>query len=745
MPTDRREHDRHRVLALLWHAPQEVITSGGLRRTSEILDRVPGGVSVLAIDNSPSFFRDRGRENFVAIEYHVPGVIRALEKRFFWLERVLEWALSTVLMTAACVRLRATGDGFDTVLVPSSEQIPALLAGIIAKHIFLADLVACSTNLDIFPPLIRKPLARLHNRADTVIVISQHLAREFAAYGVSSRIVVNGVGLDTEAISSTDDPATKDFDAVFVGRHDSEKGIFDLIRIWHIVVKELPSAKLVMIGSCNPPNRVRLASLISECGLEDKVTLMGTVDDAAKYSLFKRSKVCLFPSHVEEWGIVPQEALACGLPVVVYDLPVYEENIKPCEAVFRLPVGDIPGMARSAIELLAGNEFQKYDRVGPDFVSRFGWDEVADREFQVLTGLMAPAGADASTGLSHSSDNRGGAGERSQISSSTTFSIVIPALNEERNIGGLIEDILRQELPGSLVLEKIVVVSDGSTDDTDSIVRSHAALDARIELLVNTERLGNAQAINIGKSRGDSDFLVILDGDIRLDGRDCLNNLLSDIEPGVGMVGGNPRPVRDGKTFGAAVNECGAFIRDALRPRIRGGNSIISALGCILALDKSLYKEVEIPLNPDSPELLVPNDQYFYMKCLEKGMRFVSRENARVYYKLCSSIRDSNRQGVRFVFSMSSMNSFFDDALITREYHFPLRAVAGALVSSFWRRPVLTLAWGALHLYVQIKVYVWRHLLKKGVNAAWEVSKTSKSGMDWSLPSGTRGTRDSGP
>jgi len=46
---------------------------------------------------------------------------------------------------------------------------------------------------------------------------------------------------------------------------------------------------------------------------------------------------------------------------------------------------------------------------------------------------------------------------------------------------------------------------------------------------------------------------------------------------------------------------------------------------------------------------------------------------------------------------------------------------------------------------VQIKVYVWRHLLKKGVNAAWEVSKTSKSGMDWSLPSGTRGTRDSGP
>jgi glycosyltransferase involved in cell wall biosynthesis len=458
-------------------------------------------------------------------------------------------------------------------------------------------------------------------------------------------------------------------------------------------------------------------------------------DDPEKYSLLKRSRVCLFPSRVEEWGIVPQEALASGLPVVVYDLTVYEENIKPCEAVFCLPIGDIEGMAHRVIELLAGSELKQYELVGPDFVRRFGWDEVAEREFQVLTGSRAVHGVHTETGARDSRCEVTEAREGSSPPSRTTFSVVIPALNEAENIGDLIDDIQQQVLPPALSLDKIVVVSDCSTDGTEAIVASAAARDDKIELLVNATRLGNAQAINIGKSRVDSDYLVILDGDIRLEGKDSIRNLLSDIQPGVGMVGGNPRPVRDSAAFAAGVNECGAFIRDELRSRIRGGSNLISALGCILALDRNLYSDVEIPLNPDSPELLVPNDQFFYMKCLEKGMRFETREDARVRYKLSSSIKDTNRQGMRFVFSMSSMDSFFDESLLKREYHFPLPAIIRALWSAFRRKPALTVAWGTLHLYVQVKVFVWRHVLKKGVNAAWEVSKTSKSGIDWNIPS----------
>jgi glycosyltransferase involved in cell wall biosynthesis len=199
-------------------------------------------------------------------------------------------------------------------------------------------------------------------------------------------MVVNGVGLDTAAISRVSDPGPggKEFEAVFVGRHDSEKGIFDLIRIWKIVTSRFPAARLLMIGSCNPNNKARLESLIEQCGLRDNVHMMGTIGDDEKYSLMKRSKVCVFPSFVEEWGLVPQEALACGLPVIVYDLPVYGENIADCDAVFRLPAGDLEGMAERVAELLSEGAYLAYQFVGPEYVERFSWEGVAESEFSIL-------------------------------------------------------------------------------------------------------------------------------------------------------------------------------------------------------------------------------------------------------------------------------------------------------------------------------------------------------------------------
>lgn len=379
--------EKCRILALLWHAPHQFIAAGGFRRTYEIFARTPAGIEILAVDDRPTFLSGMQKENVQVIEYGIPGPVRRLEERFFWFERVLEWILATLIMCFRCVSMRARGERFDVVFVPSSEQLPALLAGIVARFLFRARLVACNLNIDIFPAIARKPIARLHNAANLVIAISEHLRGELESYGVRSPMVVNSVGLDTASISRVPDtgPEEKVFDAVFVGRHDLEKGVFDLVEIWKSVTRMLPAARLVMIGSCNPGNSARLSSLLAKYGLDDRVSLMGIVGDEEKYSLIKRSKICLFPSYVEEWGLVPQEALACGLPAVVYDLPVYQENIAACEAVFRLPVGDTEGMARKAAELLAGEKYLDCEQIGPRCVQEFSWDEVAAREFDILT------------------------------------------------------------------------------------------------------------------------------------------------------------------------------------------------------------------------------------------------------------------------------------------------------------------------------------------------------------------------
>jgi len=68
------------------------------------------------------------------------------------------------------------------------------------------------------------------------------------------------------------------------------------------------------------------------------------------------------------------------------------------------------------------------------------------------------------------------------------ITIGIPAYNEEKNIGNLLNDILNQKLEHN-ILEKILVISDNSTDKTDEIVSSFM------------KRYDNIQLIRIEKRR----------------------------------------------------------------------------------------------------------------------------------------------------------------------------------------------------------------------------------------------------
>ena len=84
------------------------------------------------------------------------------------------------------------------------------------------------------------------------------------------------------------------------------------------------------------------------------------------------------------------------------------------------------------------------------------------------------------------------------------FSIGVTIHNEERNIRALL-DLLRSENLESLGLDRVYVVSSGSTDRSDEIVREGAARWPRVVLLVERERRGKASAINVFLERARSE------------------------------------------------------------------------------------------------------------------------------------------------------------------------------------------------------------------------------------------------
>ena len=108
-----------------------------------------------------------------------------------------------------------------------------------------------------------------------------------------------------------------------------------------------------------------------------------------------------------------------------------------------------------------------------------------------------------------------------------SLSIVIPAKNEAEAIGKVV-GLARERYPDA----EIIVVDDGSTDETAEIARTAGA-----QVIRHPESLGNGAAVKAGARAATGDIIAFLDGDGQHDPR-MLEPLLQQIDDGYDMAVG---------------------------------------------------------------------------------------------------------------------------------------------------------------------------------------------------------------
>jgi peptidoglycan-N-acetylglucosamine deacetylase len=122
------------------------------------------------------------------------------------------------------------------------------------------------------------------------------------------------------------------------------------------------------------------------------------------------------------------------------------------------------------------------------------------------------------------------------LSDALRVSVVIPAYNEERVIARSVRRILESTHRNL----EVIVVDDGSKDDTFGVLTANFAEESRVTL-VSIPNSGKAHALNIALSRAQGDIVVALDADTIFK-RDAIARLVRWFaNPEVGAVAGNAK------------------------------------------------------------------------------------------------------------------------------------------------------------------------------------------------------------
>lgn len=382
--------------------PSKSSSSGGVTRQKEIIKRLSNEPNIVTWIVSSKAYCEDFKKNHVKAYYKVtPYFIRG--------ESSVELIIDSIIRSIyASFAFFLPEDGNTIIYSPSDflwDTLPAFVwklrhkkskwvvcIFLIVPSLFRDYTKSYSRDYNFSLPTFRRFFYFLSQQLTILwakhwshkILVLNKIDKEFLELrGVNeSKLAVVSGGVDYSYIESIK-TYTKIYDGVFLGRFHEQKGIFDLIKIWRLVCNSRPDAKLCIIGSGSKSLAERIKVEIIENDLTNNIELVGSKVGDEKFSILKASKIFLCPSFYESFAIVIAEAMACGLPVITYNLPIYKDIYE--SYISKIPLGNIPQFAKAFLEMLDNDKLRiTTGKTGQKFIRKYDWVKIAQREYQLI-------------------------------------------------------------------------------------------------------------------------------------------------------------------------------------------------------------------------------------------------------------------------------------------------------------------------------------------------------------------------
>jgi len=249
---------------------------------------------------------------------------------------------------------------------------------------------------DTSPPARLEEERRVVQDATHIVATATAEVFELLRMGAdSSKITVIPCGVDLSLFSPLGPSEARNGNAhriVSVSRLVERKGVGELIA----ALPEVPDAELIVAGGPACPRlwddaeAVRLRDIARALGVEARVQFRGRIDRASVPRLLRSADVVACYPWYEPFGIVPLEAMACGVPVVVAQVGGLIDSVVDGVTGVHVPPLAPRLLAETLRELLADRRRRlSLGLAGVARTSeRYGWPRVASDTFAVYNRIV---------------------------------------------------------------------------------------------------------------------------------------------------------------------------------------------------------------------------------------------------------------------------------------------------------------------------------------------------------------------
>jgi glycogen synthase len=174
------------------------------------------------------------------------------------------------------------------------------------------------------------------------------------------RVVPNSIDTDVfrPARQGTPHPPT----VLYVGKVAPLKGVFVLADAIPLVIRQIPEARVVIVGSDHPTangggsSKREMLARLRQAGVASNVAVLDPVERTRLVGLYGDADVCVIPSLWENFSYACLEAQSCAVPVVAAAVGGLVEMIDHGRDGTLVPSNDPARLAEGILELLAHPE-----------------------------------------------------------------------------------------------------------------------------------------------------------------------------------------------------------------------------------------------------------------------------------------------------------------------------------------------------------------------------------------------------